>query len=433
MLSHWSHDLAFASNSSYQEHWLADFPDIYLREAHRDRWEFVECAFRNGTGIEEDPDPFLQYWEQNRRLPLALRLVQEEHPLGLPAGCYVPQYVLASTVRKSIPRRGKSWLHHASMVGSSAVSHAQRQATRKHFDPDTLDTENSNRTEDERRVGTTLDRSAIEQRRFDKFLSENFPKLTMGSDLRYARVEFGQQGPKLYLFNNENDQTPSSIIQGDYTNVLLQGHHPFEGQTYLLPVSPNQLYAAMVEQDTGLADPNDHVLDWIFATEVYDCETYRQFLTDHMFAATQSARLVLILGPEGCGKSHAVMADIERLTAEAGDEPVFISSPSYAQSAEKIRDFTAMYPDGPYVAFEYLSLTELYHRHCPRGNRISEINALEMGFSSWLRAVHDQQPEICARMREYRDELHAIRQRGQIPVLFGVHETVRRHTDTGMT
>jgi hypothetical protein len=33
-LRHWSHDLAFANNSSYQDHWLADFPDTYLREAH---------------------------------------------------------------------------------------------------------------------------------------------------------------------------------------------------------------------------------------------------------------------------------------------------------------------------------------------------------------------------------------------------------------
>jgi len=36
-------------------------------------------------------------------------------------------------------------------------------------------------------------------------------------------------------------------------------------------------------------------------------------------------------------------------------------------------------------------------------------------------------------MRKHRDELNAIRERGQIPVLFGVHETARRHVDTGMT
>jgi hypothetical protein len=442
-LRHWSHDLAFASNSSYQENWLADFPDIYLREAHQDRWEFIADAFRHGTGIEAEPDPSLRFWEQNRRLPLALRLVRKDHPLGLPAGSYVPQYVLASTVRKTVPRGSSSWLHHANLIGSSAVRHVRRHAARKDLDPDRTSVTNSDRTPDERRVGTTLDRSAIEQGHFDKFLSANFPKLTMGSDIRYARVEFGRQGPKLHLFNNADDQTPSSIIQGDYTNVLLQGHHQFDGETYPLPVSPNQLYAAMVEQDTGQANPTDHFLDRIFAAEVNDRESYRRFLTDHIFAAMQAARLVLILGPEGCGKSHAVMASIGRIVGRGdrltgihfgyADEAVFISSPCYAQAAEKIRDFTAMYPDGPYVAFEYLSLTELYQRHCPAGDRISEINALDMGFSSWLRAVHDQQPEIYAMMLAHRDKLHAIRQRGQIPILFGVHETVRRHADTGMT
>jgi hypothetical protein len=204
------------------------------------------------------------------------------------------------------------------------------------------------------------------------------------------------------------------------------------------------LFGAMVEQDTGWVDPADHLLSRIFEAEVHDCASYRVFLREHIVAAMEAARLVLILGPEGCGKSSAVMAAIDRLVPRQGrctppygvletGEPVFISSPSYAQSAEKIRDFTAMYPNGPFIAFEYLSLTELYQRNCPEGTRISEIDALERGYSSWLRAVHDGQPEIYARMRAHRDELHAIRHSGQIPVLFGVHETVRRHADSGMT
>jgi hypothetical protein len=36
-------------------------------------------------------------------------------------------------------------------------------------------------------------------------------------------------------------------------------------------------------------------------------------------------------------------------------------------------------------------------------------------------------------MLAHRDDLHAIRDRGQTPVLFGVHETIRRHADTGMS
>src|SRR5215208_2752211 len=126
-LRHGSRDLAFAKNSSYQENWLADFPDVYLREAHQDRWEVIAAAFRRGTGIEAKPDEQLKYWEQNRRLPLALRLVKEGHPLGLPAGSYVQQHVLASNVRKTVPREGKGFLHHANLVGSCAVRHVQRR------------------------------------------------------------------------------------------------------------------------------------------------------------------------------------------------------------------------------------------------------------------------------------------------------------------
>jgi hypothetical protein len=50
---------------------------------------------------------------------------------------------------------------------------------RKGFGADQANIANADWSDDERRVGTTLDRSAIEQRRFHKFLSENFPKLKL--------------------------------------------------------------------------------------------------------------------------------------------------------------------------------------------------------------------------------------------------------------
>jgi hypothetical protein len=118
-LRHWNHDLAFASNSAYQDHWRADFPDGYLRAAHEDRWAVIANAFRRGTGITAEPDPQLAYWEQNRRLPLAVRLVPEDHPLGLPAGSYVRQYVLSSSIRQHIPRCGKAWLRRTCSSGWS--------------------------------------------------------------------------------------------------------------------------------------------------------------------------------------------------------------------------------------------------------------------------------------------------------------------------
>src|SRR5207248_1931352 len=420
-LRHWNRDLAYAGNSSYQQHWVADFPDAYLREAHEDRWNVVRRAFRSGTKIEAEPDPALRFWEQNRRVPLALRRIADNHPLGLPAGQLVRQYVLTSSVRRNIPKSGRSWLHHSNLVGSSALRRSKRRANRTCFE--------SAQSEDAKA------RSAVEDNerdRFNKFLAENFQKLAVGTDIRFDRAEFDGRGPKLYLYNDSRDQTPSSIIQGDYTNVLLQGRHWFEKRTYPLSVSPNALFTTMVEQEGAFAEPDDHVLSRIFEAEFHACGTYRQFLSEHIVSAMSAAALVLILGPEGCGKTSAVMANIDKL-ADDPSEPVFISSPSYAQSAEKISDFRAMYPDGPYVPFEYFSLSELYQRHCPEGERISELDALEMGRPSWLRAVYEDQPDVYSRMRAHRDELHAIRERGEIPVLFGVHESIRRHVETSMT
>jgi hypothetical protein len=364
-LRHWKHELAFANNSSYQENWLADFPDRYLREAHQDCWAKIMSAFRLGTKIEADPDAALQNWEQNRRVPLALRQVQDAHPLGLPAGVYVPQYVLASKVRRNIPREAKGWLHESNLIGPSAVRYAQRHGKRKTF-------------EDARsNPSIGVDPLTLhEQHRFDQFLIDNFPKLAVGTGLRYGGVEFGTQGPKVFLHNNSYDKTPSSVIQGDYKSVLRQGGHDFDRTTYPLAVSPNRLLAAMIEQEgfpgAELAHlPNTSEADTLmqkFETEVHDCESYRRFLSEHIVTAMAVGRLVLILGPEGCGKSSAVMANIGRLIEdsaepfglEAGYEPVFISSPSYEQAAEKIRQFNAMHATGLYVAYEYLSLTELY-------------------------------------------------------------------------
>jgi hypothetical protein len=226
--------------------------------------------FCRGTGIEAEPDPSLQYWEQNRRVPLALRLVGEDHPLGLPVGSYVTQYVLASSVRRHIPRRGKAWFHHSHMVGSSAIRHVQRQAKQKLVPQGQTRYEVSKQSD-------PLKTDSIDEQRFHKFLVENFPKLTIGSDLRYARVEVGPQGPKLYLYNDANDQTPSSVIQGDYHSILLQGHHSLDGKTFRLGISPNKLLGVMVERDTGFVESADHLLSRIFDAEVHDCPSYRGF------------------------------------------------------------------------------------------------------------------------------------------------------------
>jgi hypothetical protein len=282
--------------------------------------------------------------------------------------------------------------------------------------------------------------SPIESR-FDAFLETNLPKLIPSPDLRYAGVEFGSQGPRISFYNDANDVNPSSFIEGDYTSILLQGRHGFDTDTVSLGVSPNQLYATMDDQAPESETGSEDLLPSIFEVQVHDRETYREFLSNHICTAMSAARVVLVLGPEGSGKSYAAMASIDHLVPKMEElwfcdnrsDPVFFSSPSYDQAWEKMEAFAHMHPDSPYVPFEYLSLTALYERHCPEDDRITEIGALNMGFSSWLRAVHELQHDVYEDMLAHRDRLFAIRKSGHIPVLFGTHESVRRHVYVGMT
>jgi hypothetical protein len=430
-LRHWSHDLAFAGNSSYQEYWLEDFPDVYLRNAHENQWSEIATAFVQYTGIEATVDPMLRYWEQARRVPLSLRLVQRDHPLDLPPGSYVRQYVLTSDVRRNIPRGGKVWFHHPQFRNSSAFQQAQRKSK--------PDEKGSVHTADQ----PSAQQSALTglEGQFDKFLETNLPKLIPSPDLRYAGVEFGRQGPKIHFYNDANDVNPSSFIEGDYTSILLQGRHGFDTDTVSLGVSPNQLLTAMTDRATASDAPGDDLLTGIFEVQVRDRETYREFLSTHICTAMSAAKVVLVLGPEGSGKTYAAMANIDRLVPKTEElwfcdnrsDPVFFSSPSYDQAQEKMQAFARMHPDTPYVPFEYLSLTALYERCCGEDDRITEIDALNMGLPSWLRAIHDLQHEVYEEMLAHRDELFAIRTSGRIPVMFGTHESVRRHVYVGMT
>lgn len=65
------------------------------------------------------------------------------------------------------------------------------------------------------------------------------------------------------------------------------------------------------------------------------------------------------------------------------------------------------------------------------GSIISE--SLEEGGSSWLHAVFARQRDVYDQMFAYRCRLLDLRGEGKIVILFGTHETMRQHTNDGMT
>jgi hypothetical protein len=106
-LRHLKRNLIVAANSSYRENWSRDLPDCLLRPAYAANWERLAglfCDIAEIDRIQFPPDPSLQWWEQLRRCPWALRQVRGTHPLGLPSGYRITQPVLASDIFKNAKR-----------------------------------------------------------------------------------------------------------------------------------------------------------------------------------------------------------------------------------------------------------------------------------------------------------------------------------------
>jgi energy-coupling factor transporter ATP-binding protein EcfA2 len=153
-------------------------------------------------------------------------------------------------------------------------------------------------------------------------------------------------------------------------------------------------------------------------------------MNDHLgdVVGSETHTHVLIRGPQGCGKSTITMA---KLAAIYDRDPgvIFFSSPSIAQAEEKIVTFGRTNQDYRFVAYPYWSVTALYDKFCPPAERISHIDVLEEGGSSWLHAVYERQPDVYKQMFDYRCGLFDLRREGKIPVLFGTHETLRQHAN----
>lgn len=414
-LRHLKHDLASANNSSYQDNWTQDVPDKYLRVFHRKIWAFLARHFSDAVGVQvDDLDPNLQFWEQPRRTPLARRVVEAHHPLGLPEGYYVRQLVLASNIRTKMISGASVWGHNPRLL------------------PELVDEFTKSRASD----ANAIDLGSVtmaDRQKFDAWAREKFRFLIGQAYPAYARCEFNAGGVTCFFSNSPSDIHPSSFCQGDRDSILARGRHGLLPDVIPLGTTPNKLFRAMLDHESAPSAATSDPLMRAFNDTVHDRASYRDFLASHIVEASTAAPVVMILGPAGCGKTTAVFSNIEKLHEEDPELPILISSPSYEQAMEKMKTFYDLHPNEPFVPYMYFSLTKLYEQFCLKEQRISATDAFERGHSGWLRAVHDEQPEVYERMRAHRDKLGALRDRGLIPVLFTVHETIRKHVARGMT
>lgn len=417
-LRHLKRDLIVAANSSYRDNWSRDLPDCLLRPAHAANWDRLAARFCEVAEIDRaafPPDAQLMWWEQLRRCPWALRLVRGAHPLRLPPGYLICQPVLASAVFQNAKRNAIEWFHDPDRLGDLCRGEPVRRQRRPFIEP-------------------VFAVSAHELALFEEHAEAMFRQIVGREYPRYAHFEVNETGFKCFFYNGPDDQKPSSFCAGNRTRISLQGKHAYPDGV-ALSATPNQIFEWIVLQHGVVGgSPAD---DWVmrrYKAVVHDRASLTAFLEAHLadVVGSETHTHVLIRGPQGCGKSTITMT---KLPAIHENDPgtIFLASPSIAQAEEKIETFERANDDTRSVAFPYLSLTALYEKFCPPTDRISHLDVLEEGGSSWLHAIHERQRDTYEKMFKHRSRLLELRKDGKIPVLFGTHETMRQHADGGMT
>lgn len=435
-LRHLKRDLAVQANSSYRDNWSQDLPDCLLRPAYKMNWDRLAalfCDIAEITRTQFEPDPRLESWEQLRRCPWAFRLVSGAHPLGLPSGHLVRQPVLASGIFQNTRRDATEWFHDPAKLGDLCKDEDVRRRPKIFIEPE-----------------FTVNTQELEL--FDQYAAGMFRQIVGAEYPKFAHFEANGTGFKCYFYNDHGDINPSSFCEGNRNRILLQGRHGFGSDGVVLGATPNQIFDWILARE---GDGHNRQQDWItrrYTATVHDRESLIRFLDDHMAEMIAlpahcvpppwvenligrdegQHTHVAIRGPQGCGKSTITM---RKLPAIYENDPgvIYFSSPSIAQAEEKISSFERVNQDKQFIPYLYLSLTALYERFCSASDRFDQRDILEEGGSSWLHAVYERQREVYEAMFAYRCRLLDLRTEGKIPVLFGTHETMRQHTNDGMT
>jgi hypothetical protein len=417
-LRHLKRALSVAGNSSYRDNWSRDLPDCLLRAAYAANWDRLASVFCDIAGIDRNqfpPDPSLQWWEQLRRCPWALRQVRGAHPLGLPSGYRITQPVLASDIFQNAKRNSTEWFHDPDRLGE--LSRGEQVRRQKTF------------------IQQDFTVSSGELELFERHAAVMFRQIIGTEYPKFAHYEVNETGLKCFFHNDLCDKKPSSFCEGNRSRISLQGRYGFDADGVVLSATPNQIFDWIVSNHRVVGDPPAD--DWImrrYKAAVHDRASLTAFMEDHLgdIVGSETYPRVLIRGPQGCGKSTKTMTKLPAIyTNDRG--VIAFSSPSIAQAEEKIETFERVNQDDRFVPFLYLSLTALYGMFCPPDERITHLDVLEEGGSSWLHAIHERQPYVYERMCAYRSRLFDLRDSGRIPVLFVTHETLRQHANENTT
>lgn len=402
-------------------------PDVGVRDGLVEHWKTLETMLLQHldlTGTVYLPDRQLRFPEQYRRLPNGWRTIDDDHFLGIACGTKVCQTTL-----------WEMWLSRAAK-SKSALFH---QPTR--FAAQTTHSGRANNVQRRAPSMSAGDYSAEQVAYFEARLREFYPE---GAAPEFSHLAQSSGSWCAHFRNSSNDQTPSSIIREGYRAILFQGANSQGLTAPALPASLGEMMARWaVEMDAGddavieVEGPDLNArrgIEKAFA-EAGSIEEARAVLDRHLPMAVHCNSLLLVIGPEGSGKTSSLLRHYPKIASRLETDAIndranprralYVFS-SDAAAQEKCDAFNRIHRSGGHIGVVLPSFSEAYRQACETlaCAAISKVTAAQGGYPSQWAAIESRQPEVIAEFQRRHAEFWG-RIGDREPVLFSVHQVAR--------
>ncbi|PJI91278.1 hypothetical protein BC777_0102 [Yoonia maricola] len=410
-IRHLSKDLFDSNDRTQTQLWTADVPDKALAALHRRVWAEGAAIINTTLGTSFKFDNRLQSYVQKRRSPWGIRTLTKPSPLhGFNASDQVEQIVVQERLsqRTLAPKGSPAMFTYAK--AKPLISHSRQ----------------SHNLPSARQVTSSASQSLIPI--LQSYLTSN------GWDTYPMPVELQFDGTHNILFfkNDAADVHPSTLVRGDYRQLLCAGKASSPIPVFLpndltldetidllsaslsnaLPMNPHSRSARSMV-------PIHH-----YKNNTVDVRTAREYGGRIMTQIGGADGVTMLQGPEGLGKTFSLFSkareqrwdeDASRVQSaqNRGVDAVLqrgfhiISCQSHEQLDDKRQELVKL-EDGPNHAVVIKSVSRLYAESLeafPGTPELSRIDAGRGGFGNLIQAIKSLQPKVYREMKRLRDDM----------------------------
>lgn len=432
------------------------------RTGYQSHWDLIARLVDSILVPGVMADCTLRQPEQWRRLPNGLWLNDKpDHILGIPLDTLVPQLTLWEKFADRAQKGANTPFLSPSLFVTTVPSRREHQTVARQL--------TGNMPASVRDFCIASLKKLIEQQ-----TQGQYPKLDA---LIYEGGEW-----KALLWASDDDRNANCVIGEEYRRILQRGQHELASDVEL-PMPLGALLQLWRDRFQAQESHYDQITDSVpeasdfhdgisainispqpearierfeerlfreHATSRDDVPTILSELSEHLIGAHRN---VLMVAPEGTGKTRGIMAkhpvlmesinaDINRCREQNGEKPEWIvysmfAFASYDLAEQKAREYEILHPNGPYVPIVLRSVSREYGECC------AEIGVARLPYDdpdisyageSFIDRIKREQPKVHRMMQERHAAFWAAPvQAAKSPVFFSVHHVMQRWTTESLT